>query len=190
MIKFITVKLKFATVYILLFDFINLFLIFEKHNTNNYLFMKRSSFSQIILTLVVLMFPFCGATAQTGTIKGTIIDEKTKEPIPFASVVIEKEGTLIAGGYSDIDGKYVINSITPGMYDLKVMEITHYINHIKDIVIKSDYVIYKDFVLKEKLTLTHIDYIPNYIGKIPLISIDPTPSGQSYTSQEINKMAW
>jgi hypothetical protein len=58
---------------------------------------------------------------------------------------------------------------------------------IKDILIKPDTVIYKDFVLKAKL---NPDYTPIFMWKIPLISIDPTPSGQSYTSEEINKMAW
>ena len=53
--------------------------------------------------------------AQTGVIKGSIIDKTTKEPIPFANLLLEN--TTI-GATSDIDGNYIISNITPGVYTL------------------------------------------------------------------------
>jgi TonB-dependent SusC/RagA subfamily outer membrane receptor len=47
------------------------------------------------------------ASAQTTYVKGKIIDRKTKETIPGASVIIvDKDGRVVRGVSSDIDGNY------------------------------------------------------------------------------------
>ena len=54
------------------------------------------------LLLSTLLLAFSGAIlAQNGTIKGSIVDSKTKEPLIGASVVIE--GTS-KGAAADLDG--------------------------------------------------------------------------------------
>ena len=57
--------------------------------------------------------------AQTGTLQGTIIDAMTNEPIPFANVVLTKNGNQSAGTTTDFDGKYTIKPIDPGTYNIK-----------------------------------------------------------------------
>lgn len=37
--------------------------------------------------------------AQTGAIRGKILDKATKEPLPFASVVAEMNGTQVGGAH-------------------------------------------------------------------------------------------
>ena len=51
--------------------------------------------------------------AQTGELKGTITDRITKEPIPFANIVLESTNQ---GTTSDFDGNFSLTNITPGIY--------------------------------------------------------------------------
>ena len=67
-------------------------------------------FSPIIFLLLPMI-----SFAQTGEIKGRIIDVNTNEPIPFANVIIS--GTQ-KGSSSDFDGNFIISNIKPGFVRL------------------------------------------------------------------------
>ena len=41
-------------------------------------------------------------------VTGVVLNSKTKEPEPFINVTVEKDGKLIGGAATDIDGKYVL----------------------------------------------------------------------------------
>ena len=72
------------------------------------------------LLALAAMFLFSVASwAQTGSIKGKVIDQITKEPIPFANVIAEMNGTLVAGDQTDFDGNFHIKPLNPGEYDVK-----------------------------------------------------------------------
>ena len=73
-------------------------------------------FTKKIFTLVILVFTFIsGALAQTGSIRGRVYNEINNESIPFANIVLDS--TQI-GATSDEEGRYEINNITPGIYNL------------------------------------------------------------------------
>ena len=70
------------------------------------------------LTLLFFMLvSSLGTFAQKGVIKGRIYNDINNEAIPFANVVIQ--GTTI-GTTSDIDGKYRIENLEPGEYNIEV----------------------------------------------------------------------
>lgn len=73
------------------------------------------------LTLVGILSLSVAALAQTGagTLKGTITDAKTGEPIPFANVVVENGGIQAGAGQSNINGEFLIKPINPGSYEVK-----------------------------------------------------------------------
>lgn len=50
-----------------------------------------------------------------GELKGEVKDDKG-EPVPFAAVVIEKDGVQVRGDATDFDGKYWIKGIPAGTY--------------------------------------------------------------------------
>lgn len=58
--------------------------------------------------------------AQTGIIKGVVIESGGKKPVELATVVIEGTSN---GAQSDENGKFVIDKLTPGTYNLKVTSI-------------------------------------------------------------------
>ncbi|OGU79016.1 MAG: hypothetical protein A2279_11155 [Stygiobacter sp. RIFOXYA12_FULL_38_9] len=70
-----------------------------------------------LILLAVFVFITTVSLAQTGSIKGKIIDAKTKQPLPGAniSVIDEKFGAV-----SDLDGYYFIEKVPENVYKLKI----------------------------------------------------------------------
>ncbi|MFZ6052701.1 TonB-dependent receptor [Halocola ammonii] len=70
--------------------------------------------------IILLLFTQGFAFSQSGEIKGVVTNEKNNEPIPFANVVIQGESS---GASTDIDGKYSLTGLKPGLYNLEVTSI-------------------------------------------------------------------
>jgi hypothetical protein len=88
---------------------------------------------------VLLLITFISATivavAQTGTIAGVITDSKTAEAITGANVFIQ--GTQV-GSATDLDGKFIINNVKPGTYNLMVSFITYKTHLIPDVEVEAN----------------------------------------------------
>jgi len=69
-----------------------------------------------IFISIVFLFVTQWMTAQTGEIRGTIIEKSTGEPMPGATVFIE---ALNAGTISDLDGNYSLKA-APGTYTVRI----------------------------------------------------------------------
>ena len=72
-----------------------------------------------ILTLI-MVFSVALTYGQTrpGSIKGTVKDKRTGEVIPFATVIVKDKDVVIHTGTTDFDGKYNINPVNAGVYNL------------------------------------------------------------------------
>ncbi len=57
-----------------------------------------------------------------GVISGILHDETTKEPVPYASVVLfrQKDSTMVTGNVTDDKGLFVIEKVMPGKYYIRV----------------------------------------------------------------------
>lgn len=73
-------------------------------------------------------------SAQTGRISGSIIDSKTGETLPGATILIE--GTT-RGGSADFDGKFAINNVPAGKVNLIVNYISYTQKKIEGVVVKA-----------------------------------------------------
>ena len=73
-----------------------------------------------ILFTSVLAFMSMFALAQSGSLKGKVTDTDTKEPVPFAQVVVKLGGKMVGGSTTDMDGNYTIKPIVPGKYDVEI----------------------------------------------------------------------
>lgn len=92
--------------------------------------MQRSFY----LLLIVIGTSF-SAFAQTGTIKGTLVDERTGEGIIGANVVIE--GTT-QGASTDISGNFVIAKVKAGKYNLVASYISYVSKTIANVEVYPD----------------------------------------------------
>jgi TonB-dependent receptor len=72
--------------------------------------------------------------SQNSSIKGKVIDEKTGETLPGATVIIE--GTSV-GGNTDLDGNFTIIHIAPGTYKLVCKLISYNTKIIEGIIVQT-----------------------------------------------------
>lgn len=74
------------------------------------------------LTVLLACFFVTSVYSQSnfGKIQGKVIDAKTKAPIAYATILLERDGIRKGGAYTDDNGKYVINALDPGDYSITV----------------------------------------------------------------------
>ena len=58
--------------------------------------------------------------AQTGGVKGTVVDRQGRTPVAGARMELSQKGLRIAECTSRPDGKFIIGELADGMYDMKV----------------------------------------------------------------------
>ena len=140
----------------------------------------------LLLTLGLILTTGLLLQAQQGALKGKIFDKDTKEPVPFANIILDNNGTQIGGTTSDFDGNYTIKPIPPGKYDLKATFVGYKTVLTKGITIASDKIRFHDIAMTATAEMLEEIEIIEYT--VPLISKDETASGASVTSEEIAKM--
>jgi len=91
-----------------------------------------------ILLLPALLF------AQDGKLRGTVTDRESGEPLIGANVVVE--GTSL-GAATDVNGEFVILSVPPGVYAVKVTYIGYSPVTISNIRVSSNITTTQDFQL-------------------------------------------
>ena len=106
-------------------------------------FMKKIFTVVIYLCLIVV-----GVNAQTGSIRGTIIDKGSKETIIGANLRIE--GTTL-GAITDINGQYEITGITPGIFDLTISYVSYKTLQINGVEVFADKITMLNLDLEEDL---------------------------------------
>ena len=124
------------------------------------------------------------AFAQTGTLKGTVLDAISGEAIPFANVVIERNGSQTAGTTTDFDGKFTIKPIEPGTYTVKATFVGYQTYMMTGLIISANKITFQDLKLSsgiQKDEITIVEY------KKPLIDQDNI-TGETKTAEEIVAM--
>lgn len=98
--------------------------------------MRRQSLIILLIpTAILIIAAALIIAAQTGTISGQITDSQTAQPIVGATVQIV--GTN-RGAQTDIDGKFTILRVEPGVYDVRISVIGYRELEIKNLQVLSD----------------------------------------------------
>ncbi len=97
------------------------------------------------LLFLAVLLPF-SVLAQNGVIKGSIINKVNNETIPFATVIIQGTTT---GAVADIDGKYVIRGLEPGLYNLEASYVGFEPATVYEVQVTNSREAIVDFALKE-----------------------------------------
>lgn len=90
--------------------------------------MKQTYLTFLGLFLASFLF------AQTGEIRGVVTDRLTNEPIMFATVALA--GTTI-GTTTDLDGKYVLGELSPGLYTVEISYIGYETQSLFEVQVSS-----------------------------------------------------
>lgn len=96
---------------------------------------EKETFMQKYFSLFFLILFYSTFNAQTGRISGTILDAKTGETLPGATVLIE--GTT-KGAAADFDGKFSINNVSVGKVTIVVNYISYTSKKITDLIVKAN----------------------------------------------------
>jgi len=73
---------------------------------------------RILSLIMVFAVALSYGQSRPGSFKGTVKNKRTGEVIPFATVIVKDKDVVIATGTTDFDGKYNINPINAGVYNL------------------------------------------------------------------------
>jgi len=139
----------------------------------------------VLLFSTMMIFNFI--SAQTSSICGKVIDKQTKEPVMFASVAMYKNGVLISGTESDLEGMYCLNPITKGVYAIEVSYIGYATKKIENIKIGEAEIANINIEINEGAGI-NLDEVIIIDYKEPLIRQDETTQGSIVTSNEIRNL--
>jgi hypothetical protein len=141
---------------------------------------------KLYFSLAFVLLSVTAVLAQGGAIKGKLIDKNTKEGIPFATVIAQSNGSVVAGGNTDINGEFIIKPLNPGKYDLKAAYVGYQSAMTTGIVVATDKTTYVNIDLSPaSVELKNVEIV-HY--KEPLIDPD-TKSGGTITREEYQAMA-
>ena len=135
--------------------------------------------------LVALLCLSVSILSAQSSIEGKVTDAETGEPILFGNVALYKNGVLITGTETDLDGNYSIPNVDPGTYDVEASYIGYNPQRQAGVVILAGKAIKLDFALGSGIVLDEIEII-DY--EVPLIEQDNTTTGGVVTGEKIENL--
>ena len=134
-----------------------------------------------LFQIAILLITTSAIQAQSGTIKGRVVNQTNNEPIPFANIILY--GTNI-GSTSDLDGNFIFTGIDPGFVRLAVSSIGYEQKVTEDFQVTSAKTAYIEIALRETEVL--LDEVE--IKASPFVRKDESPvSVQTLQISEIEK---
>jgi len=123
-------------------------------------------------------------TNLSGQIEGKVIDANTKNPLEYANVILfsTKDSIMIAGVASAANGRFVLDNIKPGIYNLKISFMGYESYEIKRLAITPKNLIVsigdidlkpKDYILKQAV-VSGQKMEMNYSIDKKIINVDKT----------------
>lgn len=138
---------------------------------------------KILILLVLGIATFQSVNAQSGTLKGVVVDSITNEPLPFANVIVELNGSQAGASQTDFDGKYTIKPLVPGKYSIKASYVGYSPAQINGVLISSDKITFYDVKLTKGAVNINEVKIVDY--KVPIIDKGNPSTSSTITSEEI-----
>jgi hypothetical protein len=142
--------------------------------------------NRLLLLFGILLVAVSGIVAQT-TIEGKVRDAKTGEAIAFGSVELYRNGVLISGSSTDLDGNYFFTDIQAGTYDMEASYVGFAPQRQTGIVINAGKTNRVNFDISDDAILLDLGVeIKAY--KVPLIDQDNTTQGKTITQENIRAL--
>lgn len=146
---------------------------------------------KLLIVSVLMAVPYVYSQTGLGTIKGSVIDEKSNQPIFGCKVLVKQNGTIKGGANSDFDGKFQINSLSPGVYDVEVRnEGEGYQSSLTTgVKVSGDQITFLDkLTMTKAASVREIEEVKVVAYKVPLINKDGGASGATITREDIARL--
>jgi len=144
----------------------------------------------LLIVSVLLTTVYGFSQAGLGTIRGSVKDEKTKAPIFGSRVLLKQNGNIKGGANTDFDGKFQINSLTPGEYDVEIRNEGegYQPSVLTGVIVSSDRITFLDDQLLGKAASKDIEEVKIVAYRVPLIDKDGGASGATITREDISRL--
>ena len=135
----------------------------------------------ILFILLFLLFSSFLAAQETGNLEGVVKDSKTGESLPGVNIILK--GTYY-GAATNIEGKFRINGINTGSYNVVVSLIGYKPTEYTAINIEANKTISLDVNLEETVLTLEQDVV--VIGDKPLMDVEETQSKRTVSREDID----
>ena len=109
----------------------------------------------VIIVLLSFLTLFTKAQSQSQTIRGTITDKQSLSAIPGVNIIVVGANPIKLGT-TDIDGKFKIEGVIPGRYDLKITYLGYKEIVMPNVVVTSGKEIVLEIGMEESINSTMI----------------------------------
>ncbi|MDW7679666.1 MAG: TonB-dependent receptor [bacterium] len=137
----------------------------------------------IILIMSVFIIHHNLIAGTTGKLTGRVVDKQSGEPLPGANVIIE--GTTL-GAACDLDGKYIIMMIAPGIYTVRAEMMGYKSTRYENVKISIDLTTKQDFQLET--TVLEMGEEVTIVAERPMVQMDLTSSEAVIGSETIARL--
>ena len=120
-----------------------------------------------------------------GVVRGTVVDAKTGEALPFVAVVLKRNGKKEAVATTDFDGNFVINKIPAGEYELEV-SFVGYKRLNQRVTIGAG--VGQRWNIALSCTVTSLECVEIVADKVPVIEVGAPESGARMSADDIARM--
>lgn len=135
----------------------------------------------LLILLIISLSSVLGQ--QTSRIRGKVIDKDSGEPLIGVNIVVQ--GTYW-GSTTDIEGRYTIEGVSPGEYDLQVTYIGYKTYQQTGVSVPAGIVVESDFEMEPSVLSFGRDVV--VIGKRPLFDVRETTSGSRMSKEVLETM--
>ncbi|MFN3800965.1 TonB-dependent receptor [Belliella pelovolcani] len=150
---------------------------------------------KLIYSIICFLFISSNLYGQGGIIQGTVKNPVNNEPVPFANIVIT--GTEI-GTVSDENGKYRIEGINPGLYNVRASFVGFKSKTIFEVQVTRARAVQLDFELEEEASdlnevvvsseFSRSDETPLSVRRLNANEIERYPGGNRDISRVIQSL--
>lgn len=138
----------------------------------------------ILLFTIVVSFNFI--VAQNAFIKGTVTDESSGELLPFVTLELIQQDSILQTQSTDFDGNYVFKQLYDGDYSIRIHFVGYNAKLVKGIEIKNQKNKLANIKLRGGVDLAAVEVVKY---KIPIISKDKSVSGETISRSQIKSMS-
>ncbi len=113
---------------------------------------------KIYSLLIFAFFLHLGVFAQSGlgTLRGKVIDGKTKKPLDYVSITLKLNGVAKATALSDDDGAFIIKTLQPGEYELYATYVGYPTTILRGIYVAAEEDKFVDFSMSADIELKEV----------------------------------
>lgn len=104
----------------------------------------------LLLPVILLMTTVTRAQVNTQTVRGTVVDSDTHEPLIGATVMVPGSDPLI-GASTDLDGRFTLNNVPAGRIDLQVRMMGYEEQRLTNLLVNSAKELVLDIRMQEAL---------------------------------------